>query len=63
MNQREEIRLKRFEIRYYLSKGAYKTGIAAFKETILGSRNVAVSIAQSRMRSNSSFKFYEIIEL
>ena len=54
--------MKKIEIRYYLSEGAYKLGIPAYTETITTSRAVAVSITQSRMSSNPNFKFYEIVE-
>ncbi len=33
---------KQWRIRYYLSKGAYKTGYPAFTETVNGDRNFAV---------------------
>lgn len=55
--------MKKYEIRYYLSEGAYKLGIPAYTETITTSRAVALSIAQSRMKSNSNFKYYEIVDL
>lgn len=53
--------MKTWEIRYYLTEGAYKTGCPAFKETIRGDRNFAVNLAQQRIRY-SQFKFYDLIE-
>lgn len=53
--------MKTWEIRYYLTEGAYKTGCPAFKETIKGDRNYAVNWAQQKIR-NSQFKFYDLID-
>jgi len=53
--------MKTFIIRYYLTEGAYRTGVPAFKETFRGDRNGAVSLAQMRVRTGS-FKFYDIQE-
>ena len=53
--------MKTWEIRYYLTEGAYKTGCPAFKETIKGDRNYAVNWAQQKIR-NSQFKFYDLVE-
>lgn len=51
----------KFEIRYYLTEGAYKTGVAAFKETMNCDRNYAVNWAQNKLKS-SKFKFYDIVQ-
>lgn len=53
--------MKTWEIRYYLTEGAYKTGRPAFKEKIKGDRNYAVNWAQQKIR-NSQFKFYDLVE-
>ena len=53
--------MKTWEIRYYLTEGAYKIGCPAFKETIKGDRNYAVNWAQQKIR-NSQFKFYDLME-
>ncbi len=52
---------KRWLIRYYLTENAYKAGIPAFTETILGDRNFAISWAQNKLKS-SLFKFYDLVE-
>lgn len=49
----------KFEIKYYLTETAYKSGVPAFKETVNGDKNYAVNWAQQKLR-NSNFKFYDI---
>lgn len=51
----------KWEIRYYLTEVAYKSGIAAYKETINGDRNYAVNWAQRKIKS-SNFKFYDMVQ-
>lgn len=53
--------MKTFIIKYYLTEGAYRCGIPAFTETIKGSRNYVVNLAQNKLKT-SNFKFYEILE-
>lgn len=52
----------RWKVSYYLTEQAYKSGIAAFTETLNGDRNFVVGWAQNKMRS-SNFKFYDIKEM
>ena len=51
----------KFEIRYYLSEGAFKTGVAAFKETVNGDKNYANNWAQNKLK-HSNFKFFDIVQ-
>lgn len=51
----------KWEIRYYLTETAYKSGVVAFKETISGDRNYVVNWANNRLK-NSKFKFFDIIQ-
>lgn len=53
----------KFEIRYYMSEGAKNCNIPAFKETLNGSKEVALHIAEVRLKGNKNFKSYEIIKL
>ena len=53
--------MKKWEIRYYLTEGAYRSGIPSLKETINGDRNFAVNWAQQKLR-NSQFKFFDLVE-
>lgn len=53
--------MKTFIIKYYLTETAYRSGVAAFTETIKGDRNYAVNWAQNKLRS-SNFKYYDIQE-
>jgi hypothetical protein len=55
------IMAKQWLIRYYLTENAYKAGIPAFTETILGDRNFAINWAQNKLKS-SQFKFYDLVE-
>ena len=52
---------KSWKIRYYLNEMAFKSGCAAFTETIRGDRNYVVNWAQNRLK-NSQFKFYDLVE-
>jgi len=51
----------KWEIRYYLSEQAHRSGIVAYKETINGDRNFAVNWAQQQLR-NSRFVAYDLIQ-
>lgn len=52
----------KWEIRYYISETAYKLGLVSLKETVTGTRNVALIWAENTMRGKF-YKFYEIIPL
>ena len=52
----------KWEIRYYLTEGAFKCGIAAYKETLLGDRSYVINWAQNRLK-HSEFKFYDLVQL
>ena len=47
----------KFEIEYYLTETAYKGGVAAFKETISGTREYAIRWAESRLKKSKFVKF------
>ena len=51
----------KWEIRYYLTENAYKSGIPAFKEVINGDRQYAINWAQRKIKS-SNFKFYDMVQ-
>ena len=51
----------KWEIRYYLTEQAYKSGVVAFKETINGDRNYVVNWANNKLK-NSKFKFFDIVQ-
>lgn len=53
--------MKTWIIKYYLTEVAFKSGVAAFTETIKGDRNYAVNWAQNKIR-HSNFKFFDIQE-
>ena len=61
MGRKEELNMKTFIIKYYLTESAYKIGCAAFTETIKSDRNYVIALAQSKIK-NSNFKFYDIQE-
>ena len=61
MGRKEELTMKTFIIKYYLTESAYKIGCPAFTETLKGDRNYVVTWAQNKLR-NSNFKFYDIQE-
>lgn len=50
----------KWEIKYYLTETAYKSGIAAFKEVINGDQNYVVNWATNKIK-HSDFKFYDIV--
>ena len=50
-----------WEIKYYLTETAYKSGVAAYTETVNGDRNFAINWAQNKMQ-HSEFKFYDIAQ-
>ena len=47
----------KWEIRYYLTDTAFRSGCPAFKETIQGDRNYAVNWAENKVK-HSNFKLY-----
>ena len=47
----------KFEIKYYLTETAYKSGIAAFKETITGTKEYANKWAENKLKSSKFVKF------
>lgn len=51
----------KWEIKYYVNEAAYKSGNAAFKETINGDRQYAINWAQRKIKS-SNFKFYDMVQ-
>ena len=51
----------KWEIRYYLTQVAYKSGVLAFKETINGPKDYAVKWAQNKYKS-SKFVAYGLIQ-
>ena len=51
----------KWEIRYYLAENAHRSGIAAYKEVINGSRNYAIRWAQNKCKS-SNFVAYNIVQ-
>jgi hypothetical protein len=51
----------KWEIRYYLSEVAYKSGVPSFKEIFNGDRNAAINWAQTKVK-NSNFKFYDMVQ-
>ena len=53
--------MKKWLIRYYLTETAYRAGIPAHSETVIGDRNYAVSFATNRLKY-SQFKFFDLIE-
>ena len=61
MGRKEELTMKTFIIRYYHTETQYRCGLVAYNETVTGSREVAVNIAQGKIRVGS-YKFYDIQE-
>ena len=53
--------MKTWEIRYYLTENAYKTGCCSFKEIIKGDRYYVLNWVQQKLK-NSQFKFYDMVE-
>lgn len=51
----------KWEVRYYLTETAYKSGIPAYKETLNGDRNYVINWAQNKVK-HSNFKFYDIVQ-
>ena len=60
-NLKRRKHMKTWIIKYYLTEVAFKSGVAAFTETIRGDRNYAVSWAQNKIK-HSNFKFYDLTE-
>ena len=52
----------KWQIRYYLTEAAFKSGITAFKETITGNRNYVTNWAQQKIRQGR-FKFFDIVQV
>lgn len=51
----------KWEIRYYLTETAFKSGVVAYKEVINGDRNFTVNWAQNKIK-HSNFKFYDLVQ-
>lgn len=51
----------KWEIRYYLTETAHRSCVAAYKETINGSRDYAIGWAQNKLKS-SKFIAYDLIQ-
>ncbi len=51
----------KFEIRFYLTEGAYRSGVVAFKETINCTKEYANKWAESKLK-NSKFVKFDIIQ-
>ena len=51
----------KWEIRYYLTENAYKSGIPAFKEIINVDKNYAINWAKKKI-SSSNFKYFDIVQ-
>ena len=49
----------KWKIKYYLTEVAFRSGVAAFTETLGGSREFAVNWAQNKIKT-SNFKFFDI---
>lgn len=47
----------KWEIKYYLSTSAQRTGVAAFKETIQGDKHYATKWAQNKLKSSKFVAF------
>lgn len=51
----------KWEIRYYLSETAYKSGTSSYKEIINGDRIYVIRWAQNKLKY-SNFKYFDIIQ-
>ena len=51
----------KWEIKYYLTDTAKRSGIAAYKETIQGDRRYAENWAEQKLK-HSNFKAYDLIQ-
>ena len=60
-NYLKEVKKMTWEIRYYLTESAYKCGVVAYKETIKGNRNFAISWAQGKVKC-SNYKFFDLVQ-
>ena len=49
----------KWEIKYYLTETAFRSGVVSHRETITGDRQAAVHLAEIRIRTGS-FKYYEL---
>ena len=54
--------MKTWEIRYYNSEMAKRTGASMFKETIRGDKSCVENWAKNKLKQYPNFKCYEIIE-
>ena len=61
MGRKEKLKMNTFIIKYYHTETQYRCGIVAYSENVRGSREVAVNIAQGKIRVGS-YKFYDIQE-
>lgn len=51
----------KWEIKYYLTEVAYKSGVAAYKEIIQGTRDYVITWATNKCKS-SNFVTYDICQ-
>jgi len=49
----------KFEIKYYLTETAKKSGAPAFKEVVQGDKRYVENWAQNKLK-HSNFKFFEL---
>ena len=61
-HKKENQKMTKWRIRYYLTEGAYRCGCPSFTETITGNRTSVISWAQNKLQ-HSQFKFYDLTEL
>ena len=53
--------MTKWEIRYYLTESAFKSGIPTYKEYLNGDRNYVITWAQNKLKS-SNFKYFDIVQ-
>ena len=51
----------KWEIRYFLTESAFKSGVVAYKEIIQGDKNYATSWAKKKIQK-SNFKYFDLIQ-
>ena len=51
----------KWEIRYYLTETAHRSGVVSYKEIINGSRDYVIKWAQNKCKS-SKFVAYDLIQ-
>lgn len=54
--------MKQWEIRYYNSEMAKRAGAPMFKEPLCGDKKYVENWAQNKLKQNSQFKCFDIIE-